>query len=169
MSPTQELAAALSSPTNDGLEDLTMGREEWDYQFYAEATGTLKEIMPCPLCGGPIKIVRGREQRWVYEVKCVGTCQPNHTFSVCPWFGPFFAQHFEKLLKVDPIFFEKYSRSCSPDELKDHQRMLNSRNSLPRGGSADSMQRWKAYAMKACMISPAPLWRRCPQILSRQQ
>ena len=88
------------------------------------ATEILKEIMTCPLCGGPIQIIRERPQGYIYMVKCDGTCQP---FTVNPWFSPFFAQHFDKLLKMNRAFFEKYKQSCPPVTLEIREELLASR------------------------------------------
>ena len=92
------------------------------------ATVALKEIMTCPLCGGPIKLVGERKWRLSYEeVECDGTCLPCRIFSVPPWFDPFFAQHFENLLEMNRAFFEKYDQSFSPVPLGMREKLLLSR------------------------------------------
>ena len=128
MSSTHEIAAALSNPTNDDPERLDVGKR-WDHRFYVVATETLREIMTCPLCGGPIKIAEGRDPEWLYEVECDGNCQPSVAFSVPPWFGPFFAQYFEGLLEMNRAFFERYSQNCPLDVLKEHKRVSKLRTS----------------------------------------
>ena len=100
---------------------MTRGRQDWDRAFYAMATETLKEIMTCPLCGGFIQITEERFRGLIYRVKCDGTCQP---FPVNPWFGPFFAQHFENLLEMNGAFFERYSQSCPPYVLETREELL---------------------------------------------
>ena len=125
MSPTHEIAAALSNPTT--ISSLTRGRQDWDRAFYSMATETLKEIMTCPLCNGPIQITEERSQGHIYRVKCDGACQPSQTFSVGPWFSPFFVQHFEDLLEMNRAFFEKYRQSCCPITLEAREKLLASR------------------------------------------
>ena len=123
MSPIHEIAAALSNPTNYDPEHLDVGKR-WDRAFYSIATETLKEIMTCPLCNGPIEITEERFRELIYRVQCDGTCLPSQSFPVNPWFSPFFTQHFGNLLEMNRAFFEKYRQSCCPITLEMREKLL---------------------------------------------